>query len=126
MKLKKNINKNEYLCNFNIILQLLDYCNIMLYYIISGLLNTFVHTIMYTHYLMTSMKIDTNSWKKYITQLQIVQFFIILLHYMQLFWEDCGYPKWPAYVMVPQYLFMMILFGDFYYKTYVKKQQKSK
>ena len=68
------------------------------------------------------MKIDTSSWKKYITQLQLVQFFLIIIHYSQLAWEDCGFPFWPAYIMVPQNFFMIILFGDFYYKTYIKKQ----
>lgn len=82
---------------------------------------------MYTHYLLASMKINTNAWKKYITQLQLIQFFLITLHYLQLAWvKDCGFPLWPAYVMVPQNLFMMILFGDFYYKTYVKKQATTK
>lgn len=88
-----------------------------------GLLNTFVHVIMYTHYLLSSMKIDTSSWKKYITQLQLVQFFLIILHYGQLAWvKDCGFPLWPAYIMIPQNFFMIILFGDFYYKMYIKKQ----
>ncbi|KAM0733699.1 Very long chain fatty acid elongase 7 [Formica fusca] len=88
-----------------------------------GLLNTFVHVIMYTHYLLSSMKIDTSSWKKYITQLQLIQFFLIILHYGQLAWvKDCGFPLWPAYIMIPQNVFMIILFGDFYYKMYIKKQ----
>ncbi|XP_070153803.1 very long chain fatty acid elongase 7 [Polyergus mexicanus] len=88
-----------------------------------GLLNTFVHVIMYTHYLLSSMKIDTSSWKKYITQLQMVQFFLIILHDGQLFWvKGCSFPLWPAYVMIPQNIFMIILFGDFYYKTYIKKR----
>ena len=88
-----------------------------------GLLNTFVHTIMYTHYLLSSMKMDTSRFKKYITQLQLVQFFLIILHYAQLAWvEDCGFPFWPAYIMIPQNFFMIILFGDFYYKTYIKKR----
>ncbi|KAL0109555.1 hypothetical protein PUN28_014548 [Cardiocondyla obscurior] len=91
-----------------------------------GLLNTFVHTIMYTHYLLTSMKIKTSVWKKYITQLQLVQFFILTLHYLQLAWvEDCGFPLWPAYIMVPQNLFMIVLFGDFYYKTYIKEKSNN-
>lgn len=69
------------------------------------------------------MKIDTSSWKKYITQLQLVQFFLIILHYGQLAWvKDCGFPLWPAYIMIPQNFFMIILFGDFYYKMYIKKQ----
>lgn len=90
---------------------------------ISGLVNTFVHAIMYIHYLLSSMKIDTSSWKKYITQLQLVQFFLIALHYGQLAWvEDCGFPIWTAYLMIPQNVFMIILFGDFYYKMYIKKR----
>ncbi|XP_050453502.1 elongation of very long chain fatty acids protein-like [Cataglyphis hispanica] len=87
-----------------------------------GLVNTFVHVIMYIHYLLSSMKIDTGSWKKYITQLQLIQFFLIILHYGQLAWEDCGFPVWPAYIMIPQNVFMIILFGDFYYKMYIKKR----
>ncbi|XP_011174994.1 elongation of very long chain fatty acids protein [Solenopsis invicta] len=92
-----------------------------------GLLNTFVHVIMYTYYLLASMKIKTSAWKKYITQLQLVQFFLIACHYLQLIWvEDCGFPIWPVYIMVPQNLFMMLLFGDFYYKTYTKKKPEIK
>ncbi|KYM83921.1 Elongation of very long chain fatty acids protein 7 [Atta colombica] len=88
-----------------------------------GFFNTFVHIIMYTHYLLASMKINTSLWKKHITQLQLVQFFVITLHYLQLTWvENCGFPLWPIYVMVPQNLFMIMLFGDFYYKTYMKKK----
>lgn len=69
------------------------------------------------------MKINTNSWKKYVTQLQMIQFFLIILHDVQLAWvEDCGFPLWVAYLMIPQNLFMMVLFGDFYYKTYIKKR----
>lgn len=87
------------------------------------MLNTFVHSVMYIHYLLSSMKINTSSFKKYITQLQLVQFFLISLHYAQLAWvEDCGFPFWPAYLMIPQNFFMIILFGEFYYKTYIKKQ----
>lgn len=90
------------------------------------MINTFVHTIMYTHYLLTSLKINTSGWKKHITHLQLVQFFLITVHYLQLAWEDCDFPLWPAYIMVPQNLFMIILFGDFYYKTYIKKKPEIK
>lgn len=47
------------------------------------------------------------------------------MHWMALLIHpDCGYPKWPVAIMIPQNLFMMALFGDFYYKTYVKKMKK--
>ncbi|XP_015116883.1 elongation of very long chain fatty acids protein 7 [Diachasma alloeum] len=89
-----------------------------------GLINSFVHVIMYSHYLATSLKLGKPWWKKYITQMQLVQFFLILLHFSQLIWaDDCGFPLWPAAIFIPQNLFMIVLFGDFYYKTYIKKPE---
>ncbi|KAL7292506.1 elongation of very long chain fatty acids protein 7-like [Trichogramma pretiosum] len=90
-----------------------------------GLVNSFVHIIMYTHYLIMSLKIAKPWWKKYITQLQLFQFILLLIHFSQLLWtKDCGFPRWPAAVFIPQNLFMIVLFGDFYYQTYVKKKPK--
>ncbi|XP_014487719.1 PREDICTED: elongation of very long chain fatty acids protein AAEL008004-like, partial [Dinoponera quadriceps] len=83
-----------------------------------GLINTFVHSIIYTYYLLSSIKINMISWKKHITQLQMIQFFIVALHFTQLFWTHCGYPKWTAIFIIPQDVFMLVLFGDFYYNTY--------
>lgn len=72
-----------------------------------------------------SFKIANPWWKKYITQMQLVQFVLILFHFSQLLWtEDCGFPKWPAAIFIPQNLFMIVLFSEFYYKTYVKKPTK--
>ncbi|XP_025163193.1 elongation of very long chain fatty acids protein AAEL008004-like [Harpegnathos saltator] len=90
-----------------------------------GVINTLVHSIMYTHYLLSSMKIDTKSWKKHITQLQMLQFFILAYHTSQLLWMDCGYPLWPALVLLPQQVFMLVLFADFYYYAYSKKKPTS-
>lgn len=93
------------------------------YIFVTGLINSFVHIVMYSHYLATSLKLGKPWWKKYITQLQLVQFFLILFHFAQLVWvKNCAFPRWPAAVMIPQNLFMIVLFGDFYYKTYIKKR----
>ncbi|XP_047515879.1 elongation of very long chain fatty acids protein AAEL008004-like isoform X1 [Pieris napi] len=90
-----------------------------------GLLNSFVHAVMYSYYLLTvadpSLK-GSLWWKKYITQLQILQFLIMVLHMGSIvFIPDCGYPRWISAVFLPQNLFMLILFVDFYIKTYIKK-----
>lgn len=78
---------------------------------------------MYTHYLITSLRICKPWWKKYVTQLQLAQFCLILLHFILLLCSvDCGFPKWTAVLMIPQNLFMLILFADFYYKAYMKKR----
>ncbi|XP_025158805.1 elongation of very long chain fatty acids protein 7 [Harpegnathos saltator] len=91
----------------------------------TGLINTFVHSIMYTHYLLSSMKIDTKSWKKHITQLQMLQFFILAYHISQLLWTDCGFPRWSVLLLLPQYIFMLVLFAEFYYNAYIKKKPAS-
>ncbi|KAJ8668549.1 hypothetical protein QAD02_010212 [Eretmocerus hayati] len=88
-----------------------------------GVANSFVHVVMYTHYLVMSLKISKPWWKKYITQLQLLQFFLILVHFSQILFRDCGYPRWPAYLFIPQNLFMIVLFGDFYYHAYIKKKK---
>lgn len=58
--------------------------------------------------------------------MQLLQFFLILIHaLMLLFVEDCGFPVWTLAILVPQNLFMVVLFGEFYYNTYVKKPKKN-
>ncbi|XP_014487815.1 PREDICTED: elongation of very long chain fatty acids protein AAEL008004-like, partial [Dinoponera quadriceps] len=85
-----------------------------------GLINTFVHAIMYTYYLLSSMKINMISWKKHITQLQMIQFVIIACHMSQIFWTDCEYPRWIAVTCITQSVIFLVLFADFYYYAYVK------
>lgn len=92
-----------------------------------GTINCFVHVVMYSHYLATSLRISKPWWKKHVTQLQITQFCLILIQFILLACaEECGFPKWTAAAMIPQNLFMIVLFGDFYYKTYIKKRKTNK
>jgi len=93
--------------------------------IFTGFVNSIIHVVMYSYYLVSAFQPQYKNnlwWKKYITQMQIAQFFMIMMHWLVLlFQRDCGFPKFPVAIMVPQNLFMLALFGDFYYKTYVKK-----
>ncbi|CAK1583494.1 unnamed protein product [Parnassius mnemosyne] len=90
-------------------------------------INSFVHIIMYTYYLLTVWDESYKKsmwWKKHVTQIQILQFSILLLHFLMLVVaKDCAYPRQPAYIIIPQNLFMVILFSDFYYKSYVKSKK---
>ncbi|CAG4931912.1 unnamed protein product [Parnassius apollo] len=55
-----------------------------------------------------------------------LQFSILLLHFLMLVVaNDCTFPRQPAYILIPQNLFMVILFSDFYYKTYVKSKKNN-
>uniref|UniRef100_A0A182UI04 Elongation of very long chain fatty acids protein n=1 Tax=Anopheles melas TaxID=34690 RepID=A0A182UI04_9DIPT len=91
-----------------------------------GFINSFVHVVMYAYYFLTSAnpKYKNNLWwKKYITQLQIIQFGMIFLQwFVLLFQPNCTFPKWPLFVILPQNLFMFCLFLDFYYQAYIKKK----
>ncbi|XP_059061442.1 elongation of very long chain fatty acids protein 7-like [Achroia grisella] len=90
-----------------------------------GVLNSFVHIVMYGYYLLTvavpSLK-GSLWWKKYITQLQIIQFFWFVIHMGAIvFMPNCAFPRWTAAVFLPQNIFMLVLFVDFYIKEYIKK-----
>lgn len=37
------------------------------------------------------------------------------------FKPDCEFPRWTAAVFLPQNIFMLVLFLEFYIKTYIKK-----
>nr|UTI67608.1 elongation-very long chain-fatty acids-protein-4 [Kerria lacca] len=59
-------------------------------------LNSFVHIIMYIYYLLLSVKPELRYsiwWKKYITQLQLAQFVLVMLHHLFAFVLNCGYPR---------------------------------
>ncbi|GBP79564.1 Elongation of very long chain fatty acids protein 4 [Eumeta japonica] len=90
-----------------------------------GVINSFVHTVMYGYYLLTVVKPEYKNsfwWKKYITQLQIIQFLWLVIHFAVIVVKtDCAYPRWTAAIFLPQNLFMLILFLDFYIKAYIKK-----
>nr|QTF98736.1 fatty acid elongase 1 [Blattella germanica] len=90
-----------------------------------GAINCFIHIIMYSYYFVTMQWSEYKEkiwWKKYITQLQMVQFFLVTIHSLiAIFTKDCGYPKFICGLMVFQYTFMFFLFLDFYMKAYGKK-----
>lgn len=91
-----------------------------------GLLNSIVHAVMYSYYLIMSIypEYKRNAWwKKYITQMQMVQFLFIAVHSAQLFFSNpCNAPLIISLLLVPQNVFMLVLFADFYRKSYMKQK----
>ncbi|KAJ8724019.1 hypothetical protein PYW07_007999 [Mythimna separata] len=91
-------------------------------------LNSIVHIIMYGYYLLTTWDESYKQsiwWKKYVTQVQILQFTLLLMHFIALAVApaDCAFPRQPAFLLIPQNLFMVILFSDFYYRSYIKSKK---
>lgn len=92
-----------------------------------GVLNCFVHSVMYGYYLYSALDENVKTsiwWKKHITQIQLIQFLLLGLHFSAaIFVTDCVYPKLFCIVMAIQNLFMMFMFGDFYRRAYLRKKE---
>lgn len=92
-----------------------------------GIANVFVHAVMYFYYFYTSFKPELKNslwWKKYITQFQMLQFFLVMLHFsIPLILKQCIFPKFWLIMGLIQNGFMLAMFSDFYYKTYVRKNK---
>jgi len=94
-----------------------------------GMLNTFVHVIMYSYYLVAAMGPQYQKylwWKKYLTTMQMVQFVIVFLHTVQLFFIDCNFPIIIAYAMCFNSIMFMTLFTNFYIQAYIKRRRLPK
>nr|ACS37245.1 fatty acyl CoA elongase [Aedes albopictus] len=86
-----------------------------------GLLNTFVHIVMYTYYLFTALGPQFQKylwWKKYLTSLQMIQFVAIMVHAFQLLFIDCNYPKAFVWWIGMHAVMFFFLFNEFYQSTY--------
>lgn len=89
-------------------------------------INCWVHVVMYTYYLLTTIITDKGTRKKYLwwgiylTQFQMSQFFINLIHSIWCF----NYSPYWYFGKVLQAIDMsvlLILFGNFYIKKYLTK-----
>ncbi|XP_053617532.1 very long chain fatty acid elongase AAEL008004-like [Plodia interpunctella] len=97
--------------------------------IMLGFINSMVHAVMYSYYLVSIVRPHwvRQWWKKYITQLQILQFLILILHFGHVLFEpSCEYPKWISFMFLPHNIFILFLFSDFYIKEYILKKNKNK
>jgi len=88
-----------------------------------GLLNTFVHILMYTYYMLAAMGYRI-WWKKWLTGVQMVQFIFIALHSFQLlFYKNCDYPKAFVWWIGSHGLLFLVLFWGFYKGEYENKKK---
>lgn len=92
-----------------------------------GLLNTFVHIIMYAYYLLAALGPEIQKylwWKKYLTSLQMVQFLAIMVHAFQLLFIDCDYPKAFVWWIGMHAVMFFFLFKEFYKQQYTKPSKQ--
>lgn len=88
-----------------------------------GVINSFVHIIMYTYYMLSAFGPDIKKylwWKKHLTTLQIVQFIIIFFHNFQMLFTSCNFPKPLSVLLVINASLFIYMFGSFYVNNYLK------
>ncbi|XP_058463970.1 elongation of very long chain fatty acids protein AAEL008004 [Malaya genurostris] len=88
-----------------------------------NIINNFVHTLMYFYYLLSSMGPQYQKylwWKKYMTEIQIAQFIICIVHAILALLTDCIYPKFITLLLLCNALIFFVLFMNFYLDSYKK------
>lgn len=92
-----------------------------------GMLNTFVHIIMYAYYMLAAFGPHMQKylwWKKYLTTLQMIQFILVMIHAFQLLFIECDYPKAFVWWIGLHAVMFYFLFADFYQQAYKKRPKK--
>jgi len=91
-----------------------------------ALLNSSVHVVMYLYYFLSAFGPKMQKylwWKKYITKLQLTQFFAISVHTCINLWVPCNFPKEFDYMVFVYMITLIILFSNFYIQSYTKKDK---
>jgi len=84
---------------------------------------------MYSYYFLSAFGPQMQKflwWKKYLTQLQITQFVVAMIHGAIPLCYDCGYPKMYVYLAMPQGVLFLYLFIQFYVDAYNDRQLKAR
>lgn len=89
--------------------------------VVGPIMNTFIHFTMYNYYLASTFGVKIPG-KRYLTQMQMTQLAILLQHSAITVVSDCQYPHWTQYVQIVFMITLLILFGNFYIKSYFKSK----
>lgn len=87
-------------------------------------INCLVHVIMYSYYFLSSLGPALQPylwWKRYLTQLQIIQLAFFAVYATIPMFYDCNYPKVLTYIGFFQAILLFSLFCNFYFRTYKAK-----
>ncbi|XP_072008693.1 very long chain fatty acid elongase 2 [Engystomops pustulosus] len=89
-------------------------------------LNSFIHVLMYSYYGLSVIPSMHRYlwWKKYLTQAQLIQFLLTISHTLSAVVKPCGFPFGCLIFQSSYMTTLVILFVNFYLKTYKAKSSK--
>ncbi|CAB3377394.1 Hypothetical predicted protein [Cloeon dipterum] len=85
------------------------------------LLNSLIHVLMYAYYFLAALGPKVQRflwWKKYLTTMQLVQFVFTMAHASYVFHPSCNYPRPLVIVLMINSGMFLLLFVNFYRKSY--------
>lgn len=93
------------------------------------MINSFVHIIMYLYYALAAMGPSVAKylwWKRYLTIIQLIQFTIAMTASAVALYHKCDFPLWMHYLLIVYMMTFLVLFGNFYMKSYLEKGRSAK
>ncbi|KAH9506640.1 Elongation of very long chain fatty acids protein 7 [Dermatophagoides farinae] len=94
-----------------------------------AMLNSFCHMLMYTYYSLAALGGHRVRpylcWKRYITCLQLLQFLILGLYGLYLNFRHIDYPQSFRWLLISQAIIYLIMFGNFYKRSYYNKHNNN-
>ncbi|KAK8793130.1 hypothetical protein WA538_002579 [Blastocystis sp. DL] len=90
------------------------------------LLNSFVHMLMYTHYLCSVLGVKC-WWRSILTKLQLIQFVLItVINVADLVKGGCQEPEFMNWILIGYMATMIVLFSQFYVRRYLSSPAEAK
>ncbi|XP_050091018.1 elongation of very long chain fatty acids protein 7-like isoform X2 [Anopheles aquasalis] len=89
-----------------------------------NVINNFVHVLMYFYYMLSAMGPRFQKylwWKKYMTEVQIIQFIICIAHCINALVTGCPFPRFISTLLLINASIFLALFMNFYIESYKRK-----
>uniref|UniRef100_A0A182SYZ8 Elongation of very long chain fatty acids protein n=1 Tax=Anopheles maculatus TaxID=74869 RepID=A0A182SYZ8_9DIPT len=90
-----------------------------------NVINNFVHVLMYFYYMLSAMGYKI-WWKKYMTEVQIIQFVICIAHCINALATGCPFPRFITTLLLINASIFLALFMNFYIESYKRKSASAK
>uniref|UniRef100_A0A182LTF2 Elongation of very long chain fatty acids protein n=1 Tax=Anopheles culicifacies TaxID=139723 RepID=A0A182LTF2_9DIPT len=87
-----------------------------------NVINNFVHVLMYFYYMLSAMGYKI-WWKKYMTEVQIIQFVICIAHCINALVTGCPFPRFISTLLLINATIFLALFMNFYIESYRRKSK---